>query len=208
MKTIRRQLWEAFVQEAVGEKPDDPHVRLLRDRLRSGAKVMRVQLVSRSKPEYVVVLERLRELTEQRVPHSRSFTRWSFAEGVRMADEAEEVERFALLLGEAFAPIEDNVGRDYFKTVLHERIRELNPPHAGAMVAKLAPSSAQEGPVREHARRDLDDVLRARCEELTGALRYSEAETAVILDRALAAWINDRSHSTERERLFGVRRPT
>jgi len=70
------------------------------------------------------------------------------------------------------------------------------------MVARLAASNAQDGPARDRTLRDLDGALRARCAELTGALKYAETETADILDRALAAWIDERSHVTLRARLF------
>jgi hypothetical protein len=187
------ETWESFVHGAVTSAPDDPHVRLLRDRLRAGARVVRVHLVDGAAPEYLVLLERLRELSEQRVPHSAAFTRWSLAEGVKMADE-EEVGRFRLLLGEGFEPIELEAGEDRFKAVLLERIRSLAPPHAAAVAAKVTAYAAQEGRSMGRALRDLDGVLRARCSELVGALQYGEADAARILDRALAAWISTRSN--------------
>lgn len=163
---------------------------------------MRVHLVDGSAPEYVVRLERLRELSEQRIPHSPAFTRWSLAEGVKMADDNEEVARFRVLLDEAFKPIEAEVGDDYFKTVLHERIKALGAPRASAMAAKVTTYGAEDGRTKDRTLRDFDDALRARCAELAGLLRYGESDAARILDRALAAWVDARSRVTFREQLF------
>lgn len=199
---VRRETWESFVHSAVTPAPDDPHVRRLRDRLSAGARVMRVDLVEREPPVYLVLLERLRELSEQRVPHSPAFTRWALSEGVKMADKDGEVQRFRLILDAAFKQIEFEIGADYFGHVLRERVKMLAPPHAAAMAGKVATYGTEEGRVKDRAFRDLDNALRARCAELTGSLKYTEKEAADILDRALAVWIDERSHITLRELLF------
>ena len=181
--------WTTFVHDAVVGEPDDPHVRLLRDRLRSGTHVVGVHFVAGSVSEYLVVLERLREISEQRIPHSRAFTRWSLAEGVQMATIDDEVQRFTLMLAEAFARISVEVGRDYFKSVLHERLRELRPSAVQGALKTIFTYNAETGPTKERIRRSLDTVLRERCVELVTSLHYPETNAATILDRALASWI-------------------
>ena len=119
-----------------------------------------------------------------------------------MGSEDEEVWRFRLLLDEAFKPIESEVDGDYFGHVLRERVKVLAPPHAAAMAARVATYRAEEGRAKDRTLRDLERVLRARCGELMGVLKYAETETADILDRALAAWIDERSHVTLGALLF------
>jgi hypothetical protein len=129
--------WQAFVKRAIDGEPDDPFVSMLRRRLSSGSKVVRVQLDTGPRvPEYRVLLERLRELSELRVPHSASFTRWSLDAGVRLANAGEEATRFALLAAEALQPIADEFSADYADAILIEQLRALGPPRTAALLVR------------------------------------------------------------------------
>lgn len=196
---VSRTAWEDFVERAITDEPDDPHVRLLRERIAAGAKVMRVHFTAAPPHGYLVVLERLRELSEQHIPHSRSFTRWSLANGVRMATETEEIGRFGVVLGEDVASIEDEVGAKALAEVaLIERLRELSPPTAMREFLQHHYVSAGGMPVSRLVRLRLDRVLRARCVELHAALGYDAEEVARVLDRAVAHCL------TQRYRAFRV----
>lgn len=187
---MSRTPWEDFVESAITDEPDDPHVRLLRERIATGAKVMRVHFIATPQPEYLVVLERLRELSEQRIPHSQSFTRWSLANGARMATEAEEVGRFGVVLGEEVESVEAEVGaRALVELALIERLRELSPPTAMQEFLQHHYVSARSIPTSRVVRLRLDRALRARCVELHVALGYDAEEVARVLDRAVARWL-------------------
>src|SRR4051812_33968414 len=93
--------WLSFVAGTIEGEPDDPFVRLLRQRLSAGYEVVRVNFTTASKgPAYVALLSHLRQLSTMEVPHSAAFTRWALAAGLRMASREEEEQRWALLAGE------------------------------------------------------------------------------------------------------------
>jgi hypothetical protein len=191
--------WLEFVHQSLKGAADDPHVRLLRERLRSGSSVVRVQLDdSGRQPEYRVMLSLHRQLSEMRVPHSDSFTRWSLETGTRLADFEEETRRFALLLRERFAPLVQELGRDFFDSVLIEELRTLGPPRARTRLDRTrrafpSPPGVVDGRARRKARERIESVLSSLARELGSALKYGEDEAAALLDAAIERYLSDQA---------------
>ena len=186
--------WQTFVKQAIAGEPDDPFVAMLRRRVASGSRVLRVHLDAEAKPPvYRVLLERLRELSELRVPHSPSFTRWSLDAGVRMVTPDEEAQRFALLAAERFQSVAQELGDAEAIAVLVERLRALAAPESTARLAEASTRRAPP-PGRAHTRAAalVDGMLRGLAVELGRSLRYAEAEVATILDAALAQYAQER----------------
>ncbi|HZH78549.1 MAG TPA: hypothetical protein VEY88_21150 [Archangium sp.] len=205
-----RQGWQEFVHQSLKGAADAPHVRLLRERLRSGSSVVRVHLDDAGRqPEYRVLLSQHRQLSEMRVPHSESFTRWSLETGTRLATPEEEARRFALLLRERFEPLEQELGRDHFNTLLREQLRRLGPPQALSLIDgwQLAyhPADGADGRDRRKALALIDSVLASLARDLRASLGYSEQETAELLDAALRHYLGERYGSVMKERLEQVR---
>jgi hypothetical protein len=184
--------WEDFIRNAVRGEEDEPFVRLLRERVRSGYRVLRVNFSAssgeRATPEYILILERLAHLSEMRVPHSPSFTRWSLGEGIRMASSEEEAARFGLLALERHTPLIERWGISTFRSLFVERIRVHGPPRT---VARLENVKSREMPLTGHkieSLSQLDEVLASLAQDFVSRLQYSEADAADILDQALAAF--------------------
>jgi hypothetical protein len=197
-----RQTWHHFIHASLQGAADDPYVRLLRERLRTGSSVVRVHFESSGRePEYRVLLSLHRQLSEMRVPHSDSFTRWSLEEGVRMASLEEEVSRFALLVKEEFEPVEEELGRDSFNSVLMEELRKLGPPKVQAHLVKRHIMGVSEGRAKIRASSTVEAVLLVLVKDLGSSLRYDEAQVADILDAALARYVSARFHQDVSEPL-------
>jgi hypothetical protein len=197
---IPPKTWQSFIHDVVSDEPDDAYVRLLEDRLDSGARAVQVRLLPSRDilpglhggppvAEYRVILERLQTLSELRVPHSPSFTRWSFKHGLRMASEDEEVARFALLIGERCASLLAEHGKDHFESILVERLRALGAPHTMNVLATLDVPPAPATRDKDAAWRDTDDLLVTLAHALVRSLGYSEADSADLLDRAFAMYL-------------------
>lgn len=179
--------WETFVQQAVAEEPDDSFVAMLRRSIAAGSRVVRVRLDADARPPtYGVLLERLRELSELRIPHSPAFTRWSLGAGVRMATAENEACRFALIAGERLRELTEELGQDEARRFMLERLRALAPRETATMLAGLpaAPPPARRVEARAAAR--VDRLLRGLAADLGRALRYPPSEVSSILDQALA----------------------
>jgi len=186
--------WQSFVKQAIAGEPDDPFVAMLRRRVASGSKVLRVHLDAEARPPaYRVLLERLRELSELRIPHSPSFTRWSLDNAVRMATPDEEAQRFAMVAAERFQAVAAELGEPEANAVLVERLRALGPQEATAAVVEASTRRAPP-PGRAHKRAAalVEGVLRDLAVDLGRRLRYPEAEVATILDGALARLARER----------------
>ncbi|MDY7226745.1 hypothetical protein [Hyalangium rubrum] len=199
--------WSSLIHEALAGVADDPYVRLLKERLRSGSQVVRISLVnSGSEPEYVVILSLQRQLSEMRLPHSDAFTSWSLDAGARLTDEAQEMERFALLLDERFAPLREELEASSFDFLLVQHVvRELGPPRsaAAAQPLRLLPFvPPQESRTRLRAIQRIEDVLVNLARALGRSLRYDEAATSRILDGALLQWMNQHLHMGTQEEAF------
>lgn len=194
--------WREFVAETVAPPKDDPYVRLLRDKVAAGARVVRVHLVDGRPPKYLLILEYRKQLSEMEIPHSESFTRWSLESGTRMADADEEVRRFALLLTEKLAALEREVGRDYFRSVLVEVLRELGPSATLAMLGERHEGHAAAGPSKDRALQAIESVLVEAIRSLGEALGYGVDESAEILDSALARYVDGLFLLSARRELF------
>ncbi len=188
-----RQGWQHFIHQTLQGAPDDPYVRLLREKLRTGSSVVRMHFEDTGGgPAYVVLLSLHRQLSEMRVPHSESFTRWSLESGTRMASAEEEAKRFALLLRERFAPVEEELGREAFESVLLEELRMLAPPLTQGQLGSRRVLDLSEGRARGKARAAIDAVLTSLARELGASLKYDESQVARILDEALAQYVQGR----------------
>ncbi|HEY3357749.1 MAG TPA: hypothetical protein VGQ83_31140 [Polyangia bacterium] len=203
-----RSSWEAFVAGALEPEPDDPFVRLLRERIDAGYKIRRINLLGGGRespegpPEYLAILEYRQQLSEMRVPHSDSFTRWSLQRGARLESTQEEERRFALLLAEKLAPLEAEVGRGYFSSILVESLQRLGPPRTMGILANQHAYAAAAGQAKLRSLVGLEGVLTSLAQDLGRSLNYSPQQAAAILDGALAALADERFHIRDRELLF------
>jgi hypothetical protein len=200
------QGWQEFVHQSLTGAADDPHVRLLRERLRSGSSVVRVHLDdSGHQPEYRVLLSLHRQLSEMRVPHSDSFTRWSLETGTRLDTPEAEARRFALVLRERFDPLEQTLGRAYFDSIFIEQLRTLRPPRAQARLAGTGvvhPSHVLvDGATRRNTLERIESVLTSLARDLGFSLKYGEGETAELLDEALERYVSERYFPDMRDSL-------
>jgi hypothetical protein len=192
------QGWQEFVHQSLKGAADDPHVRLLRERLRSGSSVVRVHLDdSGRQPEYRVLLSQHRQLSEMRVPHSDSFTRWSLETGTRLATSEEEARRFARVLRERLESLEQELGRDYFESVFREQLRSLGPPRAlarldGGRLVYQPYSGVMDGRARRKALERIESVLSSLARDLGSSLKYGEQEAAELLDAVLERYVSER----------------
>jgi hypothetical protein len=187
--------WLQFVTRTIQGEPDDPFVRLLRQRVESGHEVVRVNVMPSPKgPKYAVLLAHLRQLSTMEVPHSPGFTRWTLARGIRMASREEEEQRWALLASERFRPIADDFGADYADLIFLDRVFALGPPRT---IRALHEQVTRAAPGREHKRaiQEVDGFLRSLAEDLGGPLHYSAEEVAEILDGALEHFSRARFHA-------------
>lgn len=188
-------VWQTFVEQAIAGEHDDPFVGMLRRQIAAGSRVVRIHIELASKaPEYRVLLERLRQLSELRIPHSPSFTRWSLEISARLASTEEEEQRFALVAGDRFEPIMEELGRDYADAILIERLHALRPPRTTAVLARGQIIPTAPGQARKRASRWIDGFLQSMVGDLGKALRYSNKEAASILDGALERFALDRFH--------------
>ena len=193
------EAWEAFVHKAIAGEPDDPFTRMLRQRLASGHRIVRIDLEPKAEAStYRVVLERLRELSEVRVPHSSHFTRWSLQAGIRMESIEAEGRRFALLVAERYQPIVDELGADYTNALLLDRVRSLAPPRTLVRITNERPNHLAPGREQLRAVKLLDTMLTSLAGDLGGSLHYSEEEVAEILDMALERFVRERFHKDSR----------
>ncbi|HEX5753497.1 MAG TPA: hypothetical protein VFZ09_45290 [Archangium sp.] len=197
--------WTSLIHDAVVGAVDDPYVRLLKERLRAGSEVVRIQLADSERgPEYVLILSLHRQLSEMRIPHSDAFTNWSLDAGARLADEEQEMRRFELLLHQRFAPLRDELDASTFDALLVQYVRTLGPSRASSLVQKLRTPqyAAQEGRAKQRAMQRIEDVLVELARALGRSLRYDEAATSRILDGALAQWMSRHLTTETQEESF------
>ena len=188
--------WLKFVGQTINGEPDDPFVRLLRQRVESGHEVVRINLVATAKgPSYAVLLAHLRQLSTMEVPHSPAFTRWSLASGLRMTAREEEEQRWALLAAERFRTISDDFGADYASLILLDRLRALGPPRTIRALAREQVTRTALGRDQSRAIREVDAFLQSLAGDLGGPLSYTVDEVAEILDGALERFTRDRFHT-------------
>ena len=185
--------WDDFVRGAVQGEPDDPFVRLLRERTKSGYRVVRVDLKrprTNGQPvEYRFLLEYAKSLSEQVVPHSPSLTRWTLEDGIRLGTAEDEAIRFGLLAKERFAPLIEELGNETFRSLLLERVQKLAPPEAHARVAEVSFRLASETGRKLEGIRKINEVLASLVRDLALRLGYPEPEASRILDHALTGFL-------------------
>lgn len=183
--------WSSLIHDALAGVADDPYVRLLKERLRSGSQIVRIHLEAAvgQKPEYVVILSLHRQLSEMRLPHSEAFTSWSLEAAARMVNEAEEAERIALLLHERFVPLLSELDPVHFAAIFVPYLRTISPPKASEVARQLQPIGTVDGRVKKQALQQMESVLVELARVLGRSLRYDETATARILDDALAQWM-------------------
>ncbi|MFL5344255.1 MAG: hypothetical protein ACJ8AT_05650 [Hyalangium sp.] len=195
--------WSTLIHYALAGVADDPYVRLLKERLRSGSQIVRIHLENAGRgPEYVVILSLHRQLSEMRIPHSEAFTNWSLEAGARMVDEAGEAERFVLLLRERLLPLSNELGADYFGTLVVDYVRVLGPPEAEKVARQVRSYAAEENRVKLQGIQRVEEVLVELTRALGRSLRYDETSTSRILDAALAQWLSQHFHVDAREDLL------
>ncbi len=197
--------WTSLIHDAVVGAVDDPYVRMLKERLRAGSEVVRIELAHAERgPEYLLILSLNRQLSQMRIPHSDAFTNWSLNEGARLADEEQEMHRFELLLHQRFAPLREELEASTFDALLIQHVRTLGPPRASVAVRKsrLAPYEALENRARQRALQRIEDVLMELARALGRSLRYDEAATSRILDGVLAEWMTQHLDAEAQDESF------
>lgn len=187
--------WTHFVANALRPPQDDPYVALLREKLHTGCRVVRVHVVvepARSEqPEYLVVLDCQQQLSEMRIPHSPAFTRWSLGDGIALASPEEESVRFSLLLTERWEPVILDHGKDLFQSTLVARAKKLGPPQAVAALGTYSLPVYEQSLAKVQVERSIDQALAASLWELAWDLHYEPGTAAAILDEALTRYLDD-----------------
>lgn len=196
--------WTDFVRAAIGPEPDDPFVRLLRDKIGSGSQVIRANAVRSPDdrpPDYLVVLVRDGQISEMRIPHSPSFLRWSLESGTRLETPEEEALRFRFVLAERIEEVAAHLDQEQIITLLVRRVRSLAMPASCEMLQGDGQADhAARGQAPGWSEMALDERLAATARDLARSLRYPEQETAGIIDRAMAEYLDRRLQISERER--------
>lgn len=157
---------------------------------------------------YVEFLDRAGEVVRHdEVLWKRDLDDWLVAEGHRAEPASAEALRFSFRMRARFEPLWQTWGDGYFNAVLLKVLREgpfaadarLRPVLAA--VREDPPAASENLPVQM---RDVESVLYASGSELT-RLGYTAEEADTIIVSALATYLDDRFHMTDRRRLFGAR---
>lgn len=190
--------WERFVADAIDGVPDDPYTRLLREKLEDGSRIVRVNFVNSDgmgkTPEYLLILEHEKHLSEMKIPHSDSLVRFMRQNRIRMETVEEEVQRAATLLHERFDAISSEFGDDSFESVLLHEVRHLAPPNASRKISNTLAEKDGMDERWERARRDVRHVVVDLLRFLADDLGYEPVRSGDILDRALAMYLDERFH--------------
>jgi len=128
--------------------------------------------------------------------------------GVRAVSPEQEAERFALGLRAAFRRAEQEFGDGYFNAVLGEFLTDSDltayPAIAGVLEHAYFNRPHREGNGFDRytlCREMIADAIRGRAQELTGPLKYPQAEAKQILVNALSRYLDDRFSVSSRRRL-------
>lgn len=130
---------------------------------------------------------------------------WLLKENVKARDEVNEVLRFALRLKAALRPIAIRFGDGYFNSVIVHQLR-------GGPLAGIAPLSEILGAIQEYeaaggSRYDCEQLIDFEITVAANSLLNLYNDRAVaerILTQALAQYLDERFHVTERRQLgFG-----
>lgn len=132
---------------------------------------------------------------------------WLVQRGARAQPPANEVLRFSFRLRAGFEPLWTEWGDTYFNAVLVHTIGRgpfAAEPRVGTMLSRVyAPTPRGDGSLTARVA-DVDAVLIGAAHELVGPLRYDQPSAESILAGALATYLDERFHVTDRTRLFGT----
>lgn len=176
--------WEKWIHEVLSEGNDDVFVALLRQRIESGERIVRLSIPSDEfdvLPTYELVLSRGADLNVVRVPHTQAFVRFCLSQRLRMETLKQESWRFGAVLASSFVSFRNDWGEDAFQEAVGEFLAGIAPPESRAVLSSLAATSRTETKARFVLHRELGSLARDLKEELG----YSEADVGAILDRAL-----------------------
>ncbi len=135
----------------------------------------------------------------------RDLDDWLVAEGHRAVPPSAEALRFSFRMRARFEPLWQAWGDGYFNAVLLKVLREgpfaadtrLRPVLAA--IREYPPAPSEKLGLRMS---DVESVFYASGSELAN-LRYSPEESDTIIVRALATYLDDRFHMSDRQQLFG-----
>jgi hypothetical protein len=125
---------------------------------------------------------------------------------VKAVDADNEAQRFALWLQSGFASVEGHFRESFFSAVLAEAVAE-GPFATGSKVSRVLGRIRQQRTTREgswqECREMIDNVLAGRWEELTSPdlLNYPDAEADLILEEALALYLDEYFNISNRDLL-------
>ncbi|KIG19535.1 hypothetical protein DB30_00044 [Enhygromyxa salina] len=128
--------------------------------------------------------------------------------GAKAVSVENEMERLGYSLKFKLEPVEARYGDGYFNSMLVLVLTEhgfADAPSVARCLERTStnpPSTVQ--PQFTHARRDIESALRSAGSRLTAALGYDAGIAQQILTGAVAYYLDERFHITNRERLgFG-----
>ncbi len=166
------------------------------ERKRDGLAFQPVSLVVRGQPR------------AQRIRWMPEVNRALIGRGVRAIDEKNEAERFGYMLNELFAGLEVRYGDGFFNAALirflgsdafsslksvQERIKEIRRPHL-----------VEGRRIYGECEKDMTAILTTVGGWLKQSLRYDQTTSERILDGAIAYYLDNRFHLSNR-RLLGIR---
>jgi len=128
--------------------------------------------------------------------------------GARAASEENEIERLGYALKFDLEPVEVRYGDGYFNSMLVQMLNELGFADVASVARCLARistgSPSRDSVAYDAARRDIESALREAGSPLTASLGYDDETAQQILAGAVAYYLDERFHVTNRERLgFG-----
>ncbi len=128
--------------------------------------------------------------------------------GARATSVSNEVERLGYALKFKLEPVEVRYGDGYFNSMLVLMLEEFGfaaiprVAHCLSRISTNSPSRASA--FYDNARRDIETALREVGGQLTATLKYDDNTAEEILGDAVAYYLDERFHITNRERLgFG-----
>ncbi len=126
--------------------------------------------------------------------------------GVKAETPTNEAQRLALMLRYWFTKPEEVFGPGFFEAVLIERVQESEIAKLEALRSVLdrvhVTKASRDGQSYEVCRVAIETVLRTKAaQSLVRDLGYSEDEAKKILAEALAQYLDERFHVTERRML-------
>ena len=129
------------------------------------------------------------------------------AVGARAESPSNEVERLGYALKFKLEPVEVRYGDGYFNSMLVRILEEFGFPEIPSVarcLRRISTGTPQQGSSYHNARRDIETALREAGRWLAADLEYDPEAAEQILGDAVAYYLDERFHITNRERLgFG-----